>query len=88
MEHTAYTVQHGRTVVQGNNHILESRCFIIIDNGLNFGILFFNTFQKGRLVVLQFDLIKRRHAIRGLELGEERIVFRLSGTGVHHTTCS
>ena len=87
VEYTAYTVQHGRTVVEGKDYILEVGSFGVINDSLDIGILFLYTFQEGRLVMLQFDLVERGHAVRGLELGKERIAFRLGGTGVHHTTC-
>lgn len=30
-----------------------------------------------------WDFVERRNTVRGFELGEERIAFRLVGTGVH-----
>ena len=51
------------------------------------GILLFYSLKECRFVVFQPDFVERRNTVRGLKLGEERIAFRLVGTGVHHTTC-
>ena len=85
-KYTAYTVQGGRAVVEGNNDIFESRGFRIVNDGLDIGVLLFYTFLECGFIVLQLDFIEWRHAIGCLKLGKERIAFRLGGTGVHHTT--
>ena len=72
-------------IVKGYDDVVERRCLGIVDNGLDTGILFFDTFHEGRFVVLQLDLVEWRHSFGCLKFAEERILFPGRGTCVHHT---
>ena len=72
-KHIAHAVENLPRLVERQNGVLEGRGLGIVDNRVNFGLLFSDTRLKSRQIVFVFDLVERRHLERCRVFGQEGI---------------
>ena len=85
-EHVAHSVENFARFVERQDGVLEGWGFVVIDNCLDFSLLLLDARLKSRHVMLDFDLVERRHLERCRVFGQEGIrafglgfLFRLRG---------